>query len=62
MPREMEKRRTAQIEVDSDGNEIGYPKWRRHLLPNYDSDGNEMPGQWGYYYDSDHSDNEQDDE
>ena len=47
-------------EVDSDGNEIVYPKWRRHLLPNYDSDGNEMPGQWGYYYDSDHSDNEQD--
>ena len=49
-------------EVDSDGNEVEYPIRRRYLLPNYDSDGNEMPGQWGYYYDEQDSDNEQDDD
>ena len=49
-------------EVDSDGNEVEYPIRRRYLLPNYDSDGNEMPGQWGYYYDDQDSDNEQDDD
>ena len=50
-------------EVDSDGNEVEYPKWRL-LLPDYDSDGNEIPGpdRWGRYSDSEHSDNEQDNE
>ena len=51
-------------EVDSDGNEVEYPiRVRcRYLLPNSDSDGNAMPGQWGYYYDEQDSDNEQDDD